>query len=214
MKKLGVLIFIFLLILILSLFLIFWNFDNKKYTGQAVLDNQNVNNSETISAHVVSEEAGFPHYSRSEVYYSFINETLCGKMEPQRVRRAFVEVENQTGFLKFKDISESENADIVINCSREVPAGEDPGYTISGRGSYSYVGNRIIQGKIQFYNCKEYSYSPGCVNFPDVEIHEILHTFGIQHSNDTKSIMYPIYQNCRYKIDEEIISDLREVYAE
>jgi hypothetical protein len=62
--------------------------------------------------------------------------------------------------------------------------------------------------------------------YPFMELHEILHGFGFEHSENECSIMYPysnnqfIYDNldvCSYgkkpHIDKGIIKDLKEIYG-
>jgi hypothetical protein len=189
---------IIMIILVISSFYLVSKKDNQEI-------NYNFNNSS-------QNNKGYLHYSHTNITFSFNNEETCGNIEPIRVRRAFVEIQNQTNnLLNFREINET--ADIIINCSKFVPLGEEPGYIISGYGGYNSNGNIITQGYIYFYNCMKYSYAPGCSNYPDVEIHEILHSFGITHSNNTKSIMYPIASHCIYEIDNETLNKLKEIYS-
>jgi len=181
---------------------------NPNYTGRVVFSGSKTGG---INVPVVSENVGFPHYLSSELHYSFVNEKICGRIEAERIRRAFAEIETQSGFLKFTE-TDNANADILATCSKKILLGREPGYVISGRGSYSYVGNRIIKGRILFYNCEDRRCSLNCPNFPDVEVHEILHVLGIKHSASPNSIMYSEVRGCKYKIDEEIISTLRDAY--
>jgi hypothetical protein len=195
------------IILAIALFII--QSSNQNSTGYSILDTstQNINNNQPVVAN-----DNYLHYSHTDLTFSFNDISLCGDIEPNRVRKAFLEIQNQTNnLLTFKEVNRI--GDITINCSRGVPLGEQPGYIVSAYGGYTNQGWIITQGQLYFNNIMKNTYSPGCLNYPDVEIHEILHTFGLQHSNNTKNIMYPINQGCVYKIDNESLSHLIEIYS-
>jgi len=155
------------------------------------------------------------HYAKSNLTFSFNNLSLCGDVEPNRVRRAFREMENQTeGAIKFNEIEAKNNeSDVEVFCYKKVPLGDKPGYIISAEGLYWALGKKITRGELKLYNVMGGNYVPGCGDFPDVEIHEILHAFGIGHIDDKKSIMYPEYQGCTRVIDKELIEYLKGIYG-
>ncbi len=70
--------------------------------------------------------------------------------------------------------------------------------------------NKILNAEI---NLKETEKPDNC---SETAIHEILHTFGFQHSESPESIMYPekVSDSCSEKIDAEIISELMQKYSE
>jgi len=152
------------------------------------------------------------HWPQMPVTYRFDNLTLCGKLVPKRIMDAFNQIQNETdNIISFKEDNYSDSG-ITIYCFKIVPLGIEPGYIVSGEGGYSSQGNLIVSGTLNFYNVKDYTYSPGCQIRPNVEVHEIFHTFGIQHVNKTGSIMNPIAANCIWNIDEDIINNLKRLY--
>lgn len=134
----------------------------------------------------------------------------CTALLLSRNRRAFQEIENQTkGVVSFEEISGP--ADISLICHKEVPRNDI--YLTSGEEQHWAQGNKIVKAVINFYNVVEGRSTLGCVSYPDVEIHEILHTFGFQHKEGYDSIMRPVQGNCLYKIDSDILAELNEIYS-
>lgn len=159
-----------------------------------------------------NKEKGDIHYASGKITYIILNEQICGQVEASRIRKAFIEIQTQTNnLLNFTEVYGT--ADIEVNCFKNALSGEKKGYLIFGNSAFATDGDLVTKGKINFYNCKSNNRVPGCFNFPDVEIHEILHTFGIGHIENTKSIMTPDYHGCRYKIDKEIIDYLTRIYT-
>jgi hypothetical protein len=50
--------------------------------------------------------------------------------------------------------------------------------------------------------------------YPNVELHELLHVLGFDHSENKKSIMYPLIESCDQILDQSIINQLKLLYAE
>jgi subtilase family serine protease len=51
-------------------------------------------------------------------------------------------------------------------------------------------------------------------NWPNVEIHELLHVLGFEHSTSKESLMYPYLTSCDQKLDEKIIQVIKELYSQ
>jgi predicted Zn-dependent protease len=156
------------------------------------------------------------HYPSSKITYTFVNENICGRVEAIRIRKAFSEIQNQTNnAINFTEINWTADtlAYIEINCSKNVPLGEKKGFIVFGNAFYAIKENLITKGCINLYNCGINMHTPGCSNFPDVEIHEILHTLGVGHVDNSSSIMLAEYNHCKYKIDKDIIDYLIRIYS-
>jgi hypothetical protein len=114
------------------------------------------------------------------------------------------------------EIIEYNDTEITIHCRFEQPQGVPLGYLYTPGESKTINNGQIIESaRIDFYNVistLEYKRSGGCVNYPDLEIHEILHTMGFSHNSSKESIMNPKYVPCN-KIDEYIIEDLINTYS-
>lgn len=153
------------------------------------------------------------HYTHMPITYSI--GSSCGNYQGKRIRTAFSEFSSETGgLINFSEVSDS--ADIVSHCSADVPNGNVSNTYRAGDGGYYSSSNVITQGTLNFYNINEdiHNYDGGCLSYPDIEIHEILHTFGFQHITDRKSIMNPMSNNCYVrKIDSQIIDELKLIYS-
>ena len=63
----------------------------------------------------------------------------------------------------------------------------------------------ILKGKI-------FLYRQSSCDQPIVELHELLHVFGFEHINDSKSIMYP-YAECDQVLKQEYLDSLIKIYS-
>ena len=117
-------------------------------------------------------------------------------------------IQNETrGTVNFREINGSlSGADITVYCNKARAL--DVFFMKVGDGSYNASGSIIYSGELNFYTHRN------CGTWPDLEIHEILHTFGFQHRDDRNSIMYPQQVRCDLgEIDEDIVDKLVEIYG-
>ncbi|MBI2452105.1 matrixin family metalloprotease [Candidatus Pacearchaeota archaeon] len=198
-----------------------------------------------------------PHWTHAPITYKIINEKECGTYESRMIQKAFNEIENSTkGIIKFEKIDYS--PDIEIRCSfiedcyekkidmgnvgsdsytkeiTEKICGYDAGYA----QITEFQNNRILKAEIELiglagfaetHNIGPSGFSVGRCGYPDLEIHEILHVFGYEHTEENRSIMSPIVDNssriglatygagdCKdaiISIDDWIIKDLIKTYS-
>ncbi len=157
------------------------------------------------------------HWGHMPLIYEIYN---CTDYQANRLIRGFAKIENETkgdvSFLRLNNSSQNKEVDIAVLCRKEYKSAPEPGYTVSGDSGYlTYVNypNLIAKAEINFYGISSSTYSAGCTIYPDIEVHEILHGFGYGHNESTKSIMYPSHVMCAFKIDDNIITDLKEKYG-
>jgi hypothetical protein len=148
------------------------------------------------------------HWTHMPLTYSFSTE--CTNLIKSRNRRAFYEITNQTdGVITFQEKNNTP-VDISLVCYKSVPT--EGFYLTAGEAQYWSEGNKITKAVINYYNAIEGNTFLGCVNFPDTEIHEILHTFGFGHKPGFNTIMREVQGICLYKIDADIIEELKSTY--
>jgi hypothetical protein len=121
---------------------------------------------------------------------------------------AFKIFHNETKIITFHEIS-NDSADILVGCSKDFVEVQERHFA-AGEGGPSIIINTsgfktIEQGKISLYKDQR------CES-PVVEIHELGHVFGFDHSENPKSIMYNI-SNCGQKITPDMIEIVNKLYS-
>jgi hypothetical protein len=159
-------------------------------------------------------DSGYPKWTHFPVSYYFTDGNVCGNYELNRMRRAFSIIANETrNAISF--VEKNGGGDINVICSKDYKVGTEPGTYISGEGGYGVRGNEIVSGLIDLSNMGGGKYTGGCINIPNIEIHEIMHVFALQHSENSHSIMYPISGSniCVLNhIDNETLQILNDIY--
>ena len=211
----GIFISMIILVLILLIVLfIFWmkfpqeSNNYEKEQKNILLPNESVyennSNDNTINFFKL-------HWEHMPITYSFTKENVrnsnvkCQDYQIERIRKAFQIIENDTGrAVSFKEVESK--GDILVYCN--AAKADSQLLMRQGDGYYEYHGDVIDYGELNFYIHKN------CGIWPDVEIHEILHVFGFNHTDSKKSIMYPTASVCDLgKIDQDIINDLINRYT-
>ena len=194
------------------------------------------------------------HWTHMPVTYNIHNSAHmlkdCGRYESNKIRRAFDRIENATNrIVNFKEVDNQKEADIVLTCSliedcyktktdisgnwvtiTETICEHTKGHAnITDTEGYKILKARVeIIGLAGFAETKHKGPSGfyfGSCGHPTTEIHEILHAFGYDHTNDPDSIMYTrtdLVGSTRFskgkcvgtdkQIDDWIVKDLIETY--
>jgi hypothetical protein len=140
---------------------------------------------------------------------SFGFEPSCDMVKKERVRKAFDIIAEQTQALSFYE-APFIKAQIDVACSEEKVENIESNSFVAGEGGPKEIINStiyplILSGRILLFE------SPKC-DYPVVEIHEIMHVFGFEHINDSKSIMYPYY-DCDQTLDKEYSTSLNNLHS-
>jgi hypothetical protein len=104
----------------------------------------------------------------------------------------------------------SSSGDILILCSNLAPDPTTKGHFVAGEGGPTEIINAsaysvILRAKVALYR------SDTCES-PQIALHEILHSLGFDHNNNTESILFPV-TSCSQIIDNYIIEDIERIYA-
>lgn len=156
-----------------------------------------------------------PRWEKMPITYKFEDEAACREYESRRIRWAFDVIKNESNWVaRFEE--DNSSAQILIICNKTFPLAK-PGYVTQGETRYRIVNGTIKDAEILFFNVGGASYTAGCLKYPDVEIHEILHALGFAHNAEDKmSIMYPEHILCsvdRFRIDSSILQEINETYG-
>ncbi|NCN51945.1 matrixin family metalloprotease [archaeon] len=137
---------------------------------------------------------------------TYLIEEGCPLQKRSEMVGAFNFIQNLT-LLKFYPVKNNE--EITISCEEESKS-TDNGMFISGEGGPTKIlssnnFNVIFSGKILLLresNCER----------PNVEIHELLHVLGFDHSENKNNLMYPV-SKCSQTIGNDIVDKINELYS-
>ena len=200
------LLIISLVIFLISLYFLYLNLPGKPQSLE--IETQNFDNGSSNTIQFYSNMK----FNHNEVSYN-INQD-CSQEEQSRMVNAFQELSNKVNLIIFKEVLM--NPDIKVSCSKEINNLEEKDYFIAGEGGAKEIVqtgkyNVITNGLILLYQSQKNSIK---CNFPNTEIHELIHVFGFGHSDNKNSLMYPILESCEQKLDKSIIEELNRLYSE
>lgn len=146
---------------------------------------------------------------------SYKIDPFCDSSKTKKMKEAFEILSKDVGNIFFYETDA--NATIEVECSndKKINEGKDNDFFIAGEGGGKDIiktgrFNIITTGIILLYN---YPIEYEECNTPNIELHELLHVFGFDHTKNQDSIMYP-YLSCKQKLDESIILELKKLYSE
>lgn len=156
----------------------------------------------------------YPNMKFNHNSISYQIDTACSKEKKNRVVEALNELSNKVGLISFYSVSS--NPDIEVSCSEYSKQAPEGDYFIAGEGGareiiqtgrYNIITNGVILlhgNPHEFYKC----------DWANIELHELIHVFGFDHSADKNSLMYPYLNSCDQKLDVSIINTLKDLYSE
>ncbi|MGV8152304.1 MAG: matrixin family metalloprotease [Candidatus Nanoarchaeia archaeon] len=171
------------------------------------------NSTATIKNFSYSIPQFYPNMKFNHNNISYKIDIMCDAPQKQRVYEAFEVISQRVGNIYFYETFDV-NPDIDIACSEVRESIGDDGFFIAGEGGakeiiqtgkYNVItGGIVILHEVSQKKCK----------WPNVEIHELLHVFGFNHSDSKESLMYPILEDCNQAIDNSVIDMLKKLYSE
>jgi len=134
---------------------------------------------------------------------SYFIETKCTKIRKDSMIKAFNIFEEKIKIISFYEVKK--NADIDIKCSDGfVPLGHNLFAGGEGGPSNTSYFKVIEKGDILLYKDSK-------CDSPIIELHELGHVFGFDHSVNSNNIMYNI-SNCKQRIGQDMIELIKELY--
>jgi len=214
-KKAGVLSFILIVVLVCLVayfgYLIYSNIPGDPEKGRISFEsitNGDVNKDMNLSA----VKQFYPNMKFNHKQISYSIDANCPVERKRRVLMAFDELSIQVNALSFYEISNS--PDIEVSCSEENKPSINEDYFVAGEGGAKEIiqtgkFNVISEGIILLYDDKK---GLNC-NYPNIELHELMHVFGFDHSEERGSLMYSYLESCEQVLDSSIIEQLEELYS-
>jgi hypothetical protein len=154
----------------------------------------------------------FPNMKFNHNDISYWIDSNCNENKVNRVKQAFTILSEKVPALRFIEVASK--PDIEVSCSYSSKYLEKEEFFIAGEGGAKAVipteqFHIITEGIILLHknphNFKE-------CEWPNIELHELIHVFGFNHSEDSNSLMYPFVESCEQELDSYIIERLNELY--
>ena len=181
----------------------------------------------------------YPNMKFNHNNLSYLIHSECPNDKKESMIEAFNLILQDTGIINFTSVSENEFADkgesdsspvssnpndyqgfadIEILCSPEEKASsiQESDFFIAGEGGAKEIiqtgrYNVITRGVILLYGNPQNAIH---CNWPNTEVHELVHVFGFNHSYNKESLMYPYLSSCDQKLDDSIINELVRLYSQ
>ena len=158
----------------------------------------------------ISELQFYPNMRFPTKEISYTIKPRCNTEKTIRIVRAFKEIENVTGIIKFYETNS--DAQIKIVCEKSPEEDIQPGeYFIVGEGGPTLIINASLFNIIEEGKLLLFYEKPKCIN-SNIEVHEILHVLGFKHSENPRSIMYPI-SDCTQFLTTDITQEIIRIYS-
>lgn len=140
----------------------------------------------------------------------------CSYEEESRMEKAFEIIKNETKVIDFQKTKEIPDIEILCSEASKQTDVQDSDYFIAGEGGAKEIiqtekYNVILSGSVLLYNSPQGGLK--CAN-PNIELHELIHVFGFDHSSNEKSLMYPYLTSCNQGLDLSIIDELKRLYSQ
>jgi hypothetical protein len=140
----------------------------------------------------------------------------CTSDEESKMEKAFEIITNETGIITFKKTIGEADIDILCSEASKQTDNQDSDYFIAGEGGAKEIiqtnkYNVIVSGSVLLYTSQDKGLK---CSTPTIELHELIHVFGFDHSTNPKSLMYPYLSSCNQKLDSSIVSELKRLYSE
>ena len=207
-----VMLVLVLLIMVFLIYQLYLNIPRSPENLNVNIKNQNPSTNQIPNSSVTQfyENMKFNH---NLITYNI--DPSCDTKTRGRMEEAFDIIEEQVSSLTFREVNSNE--DIKITCSREGEESIVEKHFIAGEGGAKEIiqtqrYNVITQGVIFIYKNPEIR-TINC-DYPNVEMHELMHVFGFDHTDDKNSLMNPLLDSCNQVLDQGIIQQLIILYSE
>jgi len=149
----------------------------------------------------------YPNMRFKDNKISYLIDNSCNSNKRSRMLDAFSIISNRTSLVFYA----SENPQVEVRCEENQTNFKPGEYYIAGEGGPTLLINTslfniIEKGEILLLYKKE-----SC-DASNVEIHELLHVLGFDHSQNNESIMFPTVA-CNQVITLDILKEINRLYA-
>lgn len=148
----------------------------------------------------------YPNMRFNHLPITYFFDPACSDKKKSNLKDA-MNLLTEKANISFKELID-EDADIVVDCSEKYIKKNEKMF-IAGEGGPTLIINTtlysiIMKGKIRLFSKEACGFN--------VELHELLHVFGFDHSSNENSIMYPV-SSCDQRITQDILDELIRLYG-
>lgn len=151
----------------------------------------------------------YPNMRFSEKEISYYIDSDCNQDKKDKISLALQELEKETDLLKFH-LSQESSSKIIFHCD-EIKREITEKYYIVGEGGPTSIIKTASYYVIESGEVLLFYKNSDCDNY-NVELHELLHVLGFQHSGNKNSILSPT-SFCFQVLTNDIISELIRLYS-
>lgn len=162
----------------------------------------------------------YPNMKFNHNNITYLIHADCPVDKTEMMKNAFNLLSEETIVINFTSVEDNPDIipDVEVICSPEEKynAGEGTDFFVAGEGGAKEIVqtgryNVINKGVILLYGNPQNAIQ---CTWPNTELHELIHVFGFDHSQDENSLMYPYLSSCDQKLDDSIINELIRLYSE
>jgi len=208
---LNIITFIILIFLFIALYILYENIPRSPEPLNIKIEN----NPENISNKFSPANQFYTNMRFNHNIISYKINFDCKNEVRERMLLAFKELSlNGVTKISFKEINS--NPDIIISCTDDSNEISEKNYFIAGEGGAREIiptgrFHIIETGIIYFFD--ENKKSLKC-DYPNIELHELMHVLGFDHSEDKNSLMFPFLESCDQRLDKSLIDELNRLYSQ
>ncbi|VVB78861.1 Uncharacterised protein [uncultured archaeon] len=222
-KSLGYLsnmlsIFLTFVMVILILYLLYFLYNNLPRSPENL--DVKIGGQENFSQIITETHQFHPNMKFNHNDISYMISSDCDLTKKQRMHEAFNILSQTVNSISFHEASSiSEPIDIEVSCSgsnKLAPStGSKKDFFVAGEGGATEIVesgkyNIITNGTVLLFKYPKNSLE---CSYPNIELHELIHVFGFDHSQDKNSLMNPYISSCDQKLDISIINELKRLYS-
>ena len=153
-------------------------------------------------------------FNHNDISYRIDNS--CEQNRINRMIEAFGLLSEEIDTIKFHSVSGVPDIEVTCSLSVKESLNGDDNFFVAGEGGAKEIikagrFNVINKGIILLYG--NFEDSVEC-DWANVELHELMHVFGFNHSINTDSLMYPTIESCNQRLDNSIILELDRLYSQ
>lgn len=157
----------------------------------------------------------YPNMKFNHNKISYNIDENCEEKKKEKILSAFSKLSENVNILIF--YPSLDEPDIDISCAQKLEEEINEKHFVAGEGGAKEIirtgrFNIITKGVILLYDNNKLK-TIEC-EYPNVELHELMHVLGFDHVDNKQSLMFPFIDSCDQKLDYSLIEKLIQLYSQ